>query len=832
MIGIVLVSHSATLAEGVRELAMQMANERVALVAAGGVGNPDSPIGTDPMRVLAAIEQVYSDEGVLVLMDLGSALMSAETALDFLPPEQRQHVYLCAAPLVEGAVAATARAMAGGSLVEVLAEANAALDMKRVQLSPTQQLLPPLGYWRDESSPASQSASGGVLQQITIIVPNRLGLHARPAARLVELAGNFLAQVTVHKAAQQASLNSINQLLMLGAREGETLTFSATGQEAKDALAAIQLLVAENFGDKDEALADSAPALSTPLVTPTSTHGISASPGIAIGPALLMQPAPPPLVAHQVSDLPAEWWRLQDALAAALIELDTLRNETHSRADESTGGIFAAQRAMLQDQLLQDAAHDILHSARINAEVAWQQAVDQLAARYRNHAVAHLRDRAADVVDVGQRVLRHLTGTHWQTQHFDQPGILVTRELSPSEAAQLPREKVLGIITEAGGATSHTAILARSLGIPAVVGCGSLLQHVQPGQVIGMDGAQGHIWLQPDEHQRQQLLQQRQQWLAQQGAAGGAAQQPATLRDGKRIVIAANLVSPDEAPQVLALGAEGVGLFRSEFLYMGRNSPPSEDEHYAAYVTVAQALGKLPLIVRTLDIGGDKPIPYLGLTAEVNPFLGWRGIRFCLDRPDLFKPQLRALLRASVDYNIQIMFPMVSTITEVQQARQLLAAVQAELQATGLPTGERTPVGIMVETPAAVLMADHLAHEVDFFSIGTNDLTQYTLAADRSNTRVAGLVNSLQPAVLHSIHQVVQAAHRAGIWAGVCGEIASNPAVAALLVGLGVDELSMTPSAIPTVKAHLRDRTANQTAQLAEQALALATTVEIEQLLH
>jgi phosphocarrier protein FPr len=265
---------------------------------------------------------------------------------------------------------------------------------------------------------------------------------------------------------------------------------------------------------------------------------------------------------------------------------------------------------------------------------------------------------------------------------------------------------------------------------------------------------------------------------------------------------------------------------------MGRNSPPSEDEHYAAYTAVARALENLPLIVRTLDIGGDKPIPYLGMATEANPFLGWRGIRFCLDRPDLFRPQLRALLRASVDYNIQIMLPMVSTVTEVQQARQLLAEIQTELHHAGMPAGGHAPVGIMIETPAAVLMAAQLAREVDFFSIGTNDLTQYTLAADRGNARVAGLVNALQPAILHSIQQVAQAAHKAGIWVGVCGEMAGNPAAAALLVGLGIDELSMAPPAIPAVKARLRELTATQAAQLAEQALTLATAAEIEQLLH
>jgi multiphosphoryl transfer protein len=819
MIGIVLVSHSATLAEGVRELAMQMANEHVALAVAGGTANPDAPIGTDPERVLAAIQRVYSADGVLVLMDLGSAVMSAEMALELLPEEQRQHVYLCEAPLVEGAIAATTRAMAGGSLAEVLAEANSALAAKQLQLKPTQVAAPPA-----PAPPLPQSVNSPAPHQITIIVPNRLGLHARPAARLVELAGNFLAHVTVHKAEEQAPWHSMNQLMMLGARQGEMLTFSAAGQEAKEALSAIQAL-------EETELPPSSTAGAAPTISDT-IRALAASPGVAVGPILLLQTTLPAVVERVVSDPPAEWWRLQDALSAALIELDARRREIAHLAGESASAIFAAQRAMLQDQILQDAAHEIIHTTRINAEAAWQKAVDRLAERYLHHPIEHFRERAADIADIGQRVMRHLTATQASLPQFDQPGILVTRDLSPSETALLSPDKVLGLVTELGGATGHSAILARSLGIPAVVGAGNLLSRLQPHQLIGIDGAQGLIWLNPDGQHVEQLTEQRSRWLRQRSGSKNTAQLPATLRDGKRIEIGANISNASEVAQALTYGAEGVGLFRSEFLYIGRTTPPSEDEHYAAYTAAARALGEHPLIVRTLDIGGDKPIPYLGIAPEANPFLGWRGIRFCLDRPEIFRPQLRALLRASVDYNILIMFPMVSTLSEVQAARCLLSQVQTELHRSGLPTGGQTPIGIMIETPAAVLMADQLARAVDFFSIGTNDLTQYTLAADRGNAQVAGLVNALQPAVLRSIRQVTQAAHAAGIWVGVCGELAGNPAAAALLVGLGVDELSMTAPAIPAVKAHLRDLELAQAVQLAEQALALTTVTEVEALLE
>jgi multiphosphoryl transfer protein len=374
--------------------------------------------------------------------------------------------------------------------------------------------------------------------------------------------------------------------------------------------------------------------------------------------------------------------------------------------------------------------------------------------------------------------------------------------------------------------------LARALGIPAVVGAGPALQRVQDGQTIGLDGGSGAIWLTPGA-ERLELLRARQQaWRESQEAAQRAGQQPGRTADGRRIEVAANIGSPHDVATALAYGAEGVGLFRTEFLFLNRQQAPDEEEQFAAYRAAADALGDRPLIIRTLDIGGDKPLPYLVQRREENPFLGWRGIRFCLDQPQLFLPQLRAILRAGHERNVLVMLPMVSQLEEIAATRRLLAQAGTELAERGEPYAAEIRLGIMIEVPAAVALAETLATAVDFFSIGTNDLTQYVMAADRGNAQVATLANALQPAVLRQIAATVRAADAAGIWVGVCGELAGNALAAPLLVGLGVTELSMSAPSIPAVKKALSAVPMAEAEELARQALALASAGAVERFLQ
>ncbi|NDJ62697.1 MAG: phosphoenolpyruvate--protein phosphotransferase [Chloroflexi bacterium] len=829
MIGFVLVSHSAKIAEGARELAEQMTQGRVAIAAAGGIDDPAHPIGTDPMKIVAAIEAVYSDDGVIVLMDLGSALMSAETALEFIEPERAERVHLCSAPLVEGIVAAAVQATAGGTVDQAMAEAQSALEAKRAHLNEA-AMLPPA-----QDEPITSDAT----HTLRVIIPNALGLHARPAAKLVALTGQYQANLTLRVGDRTVNARSINQIATLGARQGDELIAAAVGPDAVDLLAAVQRLADDNFGDPLDLPA--APSADGQIerhdgVPDHVIVGIGASPGIAIGVVQRLEDERLAIPERNVADSLAEAARFDAAVATAVADLRQLETTTRQRiGGERAGdqaGIFEAHRLILEDPELIARVTEAITATSQNAESIWWAQVQALADRYRALPDPYLSGRAADVIDVGKRVLRHLLPGQTRGLRFDQPCILVAADLSPSDTAQLDSAQVLGIITVAGGATGHTAILARALGIPAVVGAGPAVQRIEAGQQIALDGGSGWIWTTLSDDERQTLAAQRADWLEAQQQLRQRAHEPAITRDGLRIEVAANIGQPDDARQGAAAGAEGVGLFRTELLFMGRESAPTEDEQYQAYCEAASHLSGGPLIVRILDVGADKPIDYLPVAAEANPFLGYRGVRNWLDAPAIARAQLRAICRASAEHNLKIMFPMVSTIAELRDVRERLRAIQAELSAEEIAHNPDLEVGVMIEVPAAVLMADQLAPLVDFFSIGTNDLAQYIMAADRGNPAVNHLADYCQPAVLRAIRLVTKAADDAGIWVGMCGEMAGDPLAVPLLVGMGITELSMNAPAIPAVKAVIRtlDRSACQA--LVDQALALESPEAVRTLLE
>lgn len=813
MVSIVIVSHSAKLAEGVQELAQQMVQGEVALATAGGIDDPENPIGTDAMKVHEAINAVYSEDGVVVLMDLGSALLSAEMALEFLSPEQQANVYLCEAPLVEGLMAAAVQASVGGNVQQVMAEARGALAVKENQLGPaaTTEVAEPV---------AEQTEPAGPVEELSLVVRNRLGLHARPAALFVSTANRFDADILVKKGDKSATAKSINQVATLGVRQGDEILVTATGADATLALTAIKSLADDNFGESDEDIAEPEPVPAT--VRPAAEGelaGIAASPGIAIGPVAQYRPRLPQVPLLQVNDPAGEWARLQEAIDQAKEEIQAIHKQAVRQAGATEAAIFEAHLLFLQDPALVEVARSRLFDESINAEAAWYQVVEETAGSYKALDDPYMRARAADVLDVGQRVLQHLMAFEPPTLDFEEPSILLAADLKPSDTARLDPAKVLGICTELGGATSHSAILARALGIPAIVGLGAALEAIPDGQTIAIDGRQGQLWLHPDNEQLAKLQASRAQWLADQQRAKEASAGTAVTQDGQRIEVAANIGGPHDAPIALEYGAEGVGLFRTEFLFLDRETAPTEEEQLAAYRQVAETMAGKPLIIRTLDVGGDKPLPYIDLGEEDNPFLGWRGIRFCLDQPGIFKPQLRAILRASSGHNIKLMFPMIGALDEVVAAKKLLDEVREELTAEGLPFDKDMEVGIMIEVPSAVAIADQLAAEVDFFSIGTNDLTQYVMAADRGNAKVSGLANALQPAVLRMVQMTVQAAHAVGIWVGMCGELAGNPLATPVLVGLGLDELSMNAPAIPNVKQAIRGLTLDKAREIATNVL-------------
>ncbi|BAZ01967.1 phosphoenolpyruvate-protein phosphotransferase [Tolypothrix tenuis PCC 7101] len=823
MVGIVIVSHSQQLALGVQQLAAQMVQGRVPLAIAAGIDDPENPLGTDPMQVYEAIASVFSDDGVLVLMDLGSALMSAEMALEFLSPEQRQKVHLCEAPLVEGAIAAVVAASLGHNIQQVMAEARSALVAKATLL----------GVVNSPLSLVATASTESATKEIRLTVNNRLGLHARPAAQFVTTASKFQSQIWVKNITRGTNTvrgDSINQVATLGVRQGHELEITASGADAEKALAALAELIANNFGENDSAL-ELPPAVEHH--TPT-THGelsgIAASPGVAIAPVVHYQAAAVIPTEYNVEDVEAEWQRLQAAIATAQQQIQALFSQASMQIGDTEAGIFVAHLLFLEDPVLLEAVRVRIFDHHLNAEAAWQAVVDEVAASYHQLEDAYLQERVEDVVDVGQRVLRLLAGTSAQALELSEPAILVASDLTPSDTIGLDPSKVLGICTTSGSATSHSAIIARTLGIPAVLGVDAGILYLEDGTIMALDGESGKAWVEPEPDILSILEAKREAWRTTQQEALAKAHQPAMTRDGQQVNVFANIGSIADVQVALASGAEGVGLLRTEFLYLGRTSAPTEEEQLAVYQAIAQVLDQQPLIIRTLDVGGDKPLPYIKVPLETNPFLGWRGIRLCLDHPDLFRTQLRAILRASHGHNIKIMLPMIATITEVRAAKAILNEVQRELSQAGIAFDANIKVGIMIEVPAAVAIADQLAAEVDFFSIGTNDLSQYVMAGDRNNPRVANLTDALHPAVLRMVQQTVQAGHAAGIWVGLCGELAADPSATEILLGLGLDELSVNPQAIPILKQAIAQLTISECQAIAASALQLDSATHVRQL--
>jgi phosphocarrier protein FPr len=657
------------------------------------------------------------------------------------------------------------------------------------------------------------------------MIRNRQGLHARPAAQFVSAANRFDAEIRVEKDGQAANAKSINQVATLGVRQGDEIVIRASGPDAAEALAAIQSLADDNFGESEEDLVEIAAPSPASILTAAEGElaGIPASPGIAIGPVAQYRPRLPEVPVRAVTDTDGEWDRLQTAVSQAQEEIKALHAQAIGQVGAAEAAIFEAHLLFLQDPSLLEATRARIMDDLINVEAAWEGVIEEMAATYRALDDVYMQARAADVLDVGRRVLSHLLEVEPPSLAFDRPSILVAADLTPSDTARLDPALVLGICTEKGGATSHSAILSRALGIPAIVGLGPALATLDDDQTIAMDGGSGLLWPMPEAGRLAELRREQARWLEAQQKAQAASREQAVTLDGHSLEIAANIGGPHDAPIALDYGAEGVGLFRTEFLFLDRQEAPTEAEQFEAYCRVAETMAGRPVIIRTLDVGGDKPLPYIDLGREENPFLGWRGIRFCLDRPEIFKPQLRAILRAGFGHNVKLMFPMVGTVAELVAAKALLAKCQAELAAEGTTFDQRMEVGIMIEVPAAVAAADLLAAEADFFSIGTNDLTQYVMAADRGNSRVANLANALQPAVLRMVRQTVEAAHAAGIWVGMCGELAGNSLATAVLVGLGLDELSMSAPAIPDVKQVIRGLTLDRAREIAMTALQLGS---------
>jgi multiphosphoryl transfer protein len=559
--------------------------------------------------------------------------------------------------------------------------------------------------------------------------------------------------------------------------------------------------------------------------------GIAASPGIAIGPLVRLHPAPAAIAPQAAGEPEAEWRRLRLAIGDALQETRSLYEWALKHAGENEAGIFDAQSLFLEDPALVASARRIAFEEQRDAASAWQAAASEFTGRISALHDPYLSARAADLEDVAGRVLRRLTGLGDAPPIVSEPSIVAAHDLMPSEVEKLDPATVLGLCLATGSASAHSAILVRARGIPAVVGLGPALSLIAEGTTVAIDGERGKLWLSPGVAEVRRLEQQRQGWLAARQAAQSERRAPGATRDGRRIAVLANISRDREVVEALEYGAEGVGVLRTEFLFLGRKVAPGEDEQLAAYRRIAGALGERPLVIRTLDIGGDKSVPYVDIGAESNPFLGWRGVRVTLGRRDLFETQLRAILRAGHDHPVEVLLPMIATLAELREAKAVIGKIENALEGECLPFRKGMPIGVMIEVPAAAAIADRLAGEVARLSIGTNDLVQYLMAADRTNSRVAPLADHFQPAVLRILRDTIQAARRAGIRVDVCGEMAADPLATPLLLGLGVEEFSVSAPLIPELKRAIARWTLPEAEAIARAALEMDDADSVRRLL-
>ncbi|MDO5793953.1 MAG: phosphoenolpyruvate--protein phosphotransferase [Turicibacter sp.] len=561
--------------------------------------------------------------------------------------------------------------------------------------------------------------------------------------------------------------------------------------------------------------------------------GIAASNGIAIAKAFKLIEPELTVVKTTITDVEAEINLYKEALVKTTEELQKIKVKAAQNLSEEEAAVFDAHINMANDPELLSQTTDKIKSESVNASYAFDEVSNMFIMMFESMDNEYFRERAADIKDIKKRILAHLLGVKVNDPStIDEQVVIIAEDLTPSDTAQLDRNFVKGFATNIGGRTSHSAIMARSLEIPAVVGTKTILEDVKDGDMIILDGLEGNVIVNPSAEQVAHYEEVAKAYEAQKAEWAKLKNEKTVSKDGQHVELAANIGTPKDVEGVLANGGEAVGLYRTEFLYMGRDNFPTEEEQFEAYKAVLEAMGDKPVVVRTLDIGGDKELPYLHLPKEMNPFLGYRAIRLCLDDTDLFRTQLRALLRASAYGKLRIMFPMIATLNEFRSAKALLLEEKAKLVAEGVTVSEEIEVGMMVEIPSAAVLADQFAKEVDFFSIGTNDLIQYTMAADRMNEKVSYLYQPYNPSILRLVKMVIDAAHKEGKWTGMCGEMAGDQTAIPLLLGLGLDEFSMSATSILPARSLISKLSKAEMADLAAEALNKSTVEEVIELVE
>ena len=740
-------------------------------------------------------------------------------------------------PLVsEGAEVVTGQPLLRFDQERIITGASSLLtQMLIANMDRAQNLVPALGFVRAGQDVAltfeltrplvddeAQSRPEEIVTGEPVVVPCATGLHARPAAVLADKARSFSSQVRLHRGDREVNAKSVTAVMTLDVGHGDQVLLSAWGPDADDAVATVTAAIRDGLGETivetgtaPEVAPDPEPEV-RPVGEPGLLRGVGASPGIAVGVAMPLSTPDIPVTDVPCGPPEQEWAAFQSALERARRQLAELEAATAAKVGIYQADIFGAQRQILDDPELTEPVETAVRGGAAAGPV-WKDTYLQQAEALSRMDNPLLAARGSDIRDVGLRVLAELTGTLPARAELPAGAVLIARDLTASDTAVLDADRVAAIVLTEGGATSHSSILAQSLGIPAVVGCDSGVLALPEGSELVIDGEEGTVRIDVPAEELVRVRERLARDEERRRLNRAAAHQPAVTRDGHRTEVVCNIGSLDDARRGMAEGAEGVGLLRSEFVFMNRATAPSEQEQAELYRAVADLVGEgNRLIIRTLDVGGDKPLPYLPMAAEENPFLGQRGIRVGLEHQEkVLRPQLRAILQAARTSRaaIHVMFPMISTLAEFRGAKAILEEERARLDAPAVP------VGIMVEVPAVAMMAEQFAREVDFLSIGTNDLTQYTMAMDRGHPKLAPRVDALNPGVLALIRSTVQGAHAHGTWVGVCGAVASDPRAASLLLGLGVDELSVVISAVADVKAAVRDIDLSQATELAERAV-------------
>lgn len=563
--------------------------------------------------------------------------------------------------------------------------------------------------------------------------------------------------------------------------------------------------------------------------------GIPASPGIVFGKALVLKEEKIVLDTQKISEdqVEAEVARFYAGREAAVEQLNSIHQRALKSLGEEKAAIFEGHLMILEDEELEEEIIDYLRSQKVNASVAASKIIDQQVEMLSEIDDEYLKERAGDIRDIGNRLIKNILGMHIvDLGDIAEESILVAYDLTPSETAQLNLEKVLGFITDIGGRTSHTSIMARSLELPAIVGTNDVTARVNTGDYLILDAVNNRVYVNPTQAEIDELKTLEAKLAEEKAELAKLKDLPAVTLDGHKVEVVANIGTIRDCEGAYRNGAEGVGLYRTEFLFMDRDQLPSEEEQFIAYKEVVEAMEGRLVVLRTMDIGGDKELPYLNLPKEMNPFLGWRAVRIALDRREILHAQLRAVLRASAFGKLAVMFPMIISVEEIRELKSVLETLKAELRAEGKAFDENIQVGVMVETPSAAVNAKFLAKEVDFFSIGTNDLTQYTLAVDRGNELISHLYNPMSPSVLGLIKQVIDASHAEGKWTGMCGELAGDERATLLLLGMGLDEFSMSAISVPHIKKLIRHVNYQEVKALADEALQKPTAAEIEQLIQ